>query len=148
MKIIYASPKEKIAEELKNKYPGEFKGEVGSIAKQIQIQPSWKKWKETREKFIGKDFGSDQCAIRVEKFDSVVLDYLMSVRNLKDRTRENKHGGMYDTECVGMTDEEYLKLASRITPMMAAQWAKQHERDYIEIGEIFRWSARACLHYP
>jgi len=138
----YRYTKEKIADELKSKYPKEFKGKVGSIAKQIQIQPSWKKWYyETREKFIGENCdGLNQNDLRLEKFESVVHDYLAYIQGLKDRMRDKKHGIMYEKEYNGVDDEEYLTLTKRITPMMVAQWAKQNEADYNHIGEIFRWN--------
>jgi hypothetical protein len=130
----YRYTKEDIAGMLKKDYPNEFEGKVESVAKQIQTRPSWKKWYyETRKKFIGEDFSSDQSATRTEKFEGVVLDYLMHIRNSKDGTLDKEHKD-------GMNDEEYRKLANCITPKMAAQWVKEHEADYIEIGEIFRWS--------
>ena len=138
--IAYRYTKEKVADELKTKYPDAFKGTVGSLAKQIQTQPSWKKWTQTREKFIGENCdGLNQNDLRLEKFERVVYDFLAYVRDLKDRMREKKHAGTYEKEYDGLEDEEYLTLTKRITPKMAAQWAKRHQTDYIEIGEIFRW---------
>jgi len=136
----YRYTKKKIAEELIEKYPDEFSENVKSVEKGIQGHSSWKKWyNETRNNFIGEDCGLDEGVLRIEKFEKVVYDYLAYIRDLKDMKRGKKYNGMYEEEDVGMNDEEYLKLANRLTTTMAAQWAKQREADYVEIGEIFRW---------
>ena len=135
----YRYTKEDIAKILKRDYPNEFTGAIGSVAKTIQTHPLWRKWKETREKFIGKNCSLNQSALRVEKFERVVHDYLSHILGLKNRTRETKHDAMLVKECDGLNDEEYRELANKITTKSAAQWAQKHEADYVEIGEIFRW---------
>ena len=141
--IAYRYTKEDIARMLKEKYPDEFTGKITSVAKMIQTHPAWRKWYyETREKFIGeKRDGLDQKAIRLERFEGVVHDYLMHILAMKD----GLHGMEDDLHDMkrGLHDKEYLALADKITATMAAKWAQEHEADYVEIGEIFRWSIKS-----